>query len=152
MQQNWKDLTLKSLPVHLNNLANAYRKSSGIDARPVNTLEDVVFLSSYLINRAVEIIRGALSIVTNLVETQPVRALRLQLSIALATAIDFLTRIVQVSLLLPNTRLNVSSWFFCSSSGCELQERSRGSQSVPGERFPHNPQRSDDSQGMDRGT
>lgn len=97
MQQNWKDLTLKSLPVHLNNLANAYRKSSGIDARPVNTLEDVVFLSSYLINRAVEIIRGALSIVTNLVETQPVRALRLQLSIALATAIDFLTRIVQVS-------------------------------------------------------
>lgn len=96
VQQNWKDLTLKSLPVHLNNLANAYRKSSGIDARPVDTLEDVVFLSSFLINRAVEIIRGALSIVTNLVETQPIRALRLQLSIALATSLDFISRIVRV--------------------------------------------------------
>jgi len=96
VQLNWKEMTVTGLPVQLNNLANAYRKSSGVDSRPVDTIEDVVFLASYLINRSVEIIRGALSIVTNLVESQPVRALRLQLAIALATALDFLSRIFQI--------------------------------------------------------
>lgn len=97
VQLNWNEMMLIGLPAHLNKMANAYRKSSGVDTRPANAIEDVVFLSSYLVNRTVELIRGALSVITGLADSQLVRSLHLQLSIALAVSLDFLTRIIRVS-------------------------------------------------------
>ncbi len=99
MLLNWKELIVKGLPVKLHELAMYYRGSADGDRKgsEANMVDDVIFLVGYFTNRCVEYIRGAIKAVTGIMESQPVMALRLQLSLALALTLDFATRVIQVS-------------------------------------------------------
>ena len=93
-------MMVKGLPVKLHELAMYYRGSADGERKghKANMMDDVIFLAGYFANRCVEFIRGAINAVTGVLESQPIMALRLQLSIALAITLDFATRVIQVSL------------------------------------------------------
>ncbi|EFX83255.1 hypothetical protein DAPPUDRAFT_315704 [Daphnia pulex] len=96
VQLNWQELMERNVTDKLHELANYYRGSvDGEKKGPVNWFDDVVFLTSYFTNRCVEYIRGTISAMTGLLESQPVLALRLQLSIALAVTLDFATNVIR---------------------------------------------------------
>lgn len=91
-------MMVKGLPATLHELANYYRGSTDGERKgPVNLIDDVTFLASHFANRCVDYIRGALKTVTGMLDSQPVMALRLQLSVALAITLDFATRVIQVN-------------------------------------------------------
>lgn len=97
---NWKEIMVKGIPMKLHELASYYRGSaSGERKGPVNLIDDVVFLAGHFANQCVNFIRGALKAVTGILESQPVMALRLQLSVALAITLDFATRVIQVTII-----------------------------------------------------
>ncbi len=94
---NWQELMQRNVTDKLHELANYYRGSvDGEKKGPINWFDDVVFLTSYFTNQCVEYIRGTISAMTGLLESQPVLALRLQLSIALAVTLDFATNVIRV--------------------------------------------------------
>ena len=80
----------------LNKIANSYRSASGLDPRPPNTVGDLIYLISHMMLNIIDIFRGALHMITHLADTQPVRALRVQLTTALAVALDFVTRTIRI--------------------------------------------------------
>ena len=93
---NWKEIAFVGLPSKLNQLANQYRgKDETI--RPGNTMEDVTFLAGYWMKKCVELLRNALAVTYKMANSDAVLALRMQLSIALAIALDSVSRIVMAS-------------------------------------------------------
>lgn len=89
---------VKGLPRKIHELAAYYRGSpEGERKRPVDLMDDIVFLTFYFTNKCLDFIRGALKVVTSIADTQPVRALRLQLSLALATLLEFSDGVIKVS-------------------------------------------------------
>ena len=94
---NWKEIIVKGLPTKINELANYYRGTAdGERKRPANLIDDVIFLATYFATRCVDFIRGAITALTGIMDSQPVMALRLQLSVALAVVLDFSNRVIQV--------------------------------------------------------
>lgn len=92
---------VKGIPMKLHELASYYRGSANGDRKgPVDFIDDVLFLAGHFANQCVNYIRGALKAVTGMLESQPVMALRLQLSVALAITLDFTTRVIQVTIVL----------------------------------------------------
>ena len=104
-------MMIKGLPVKLHELAMYYRGSSDGERKgqEANMMDDVIFLVGYFTNRTVEFIRGAINAVTGILESQPIMALRLQLSIALAVTLDFATRVIQVSYFITSSKKNFLS-------------------------------------------
>lgn len=98
---NWQELMEKNVTSKLHELATYYRGSvDGERKGQSNWFDDVVFLASHFANQCVEYIRGAISAMTGLLDSQPVLALRLQLSVALALTLDFATNVIRVISLL----------------------------------------------------
>lgn len=92
---NWKEIAFVGLPSKLNQLANKFRgKDETI--RPGNTMEDVTFLAGYWMKKCVELLRNALAVTYKMANSDAVLALRMQLSIALAIALDSVSRIVMI--------------------------------------------------------
>lgn len=96
IQLNWQELMVKSVSVKLHEVATYYRGSADGERKgQSNWFDDVVFLASYFTNQCVGYIRGAINATIGILDSQPVRALRLQLSLALAATLDFATEVVQ---------------------------------------------------------
>jgi hypothetical protein len=96
VQLNWQELMEKNVTSKLHELATYYRGSvDGERKGQSNWFDDVVFLASHFANQCVEYIRGAISAMTGLLDSQPVLALRLQLSVALALTLDFATNVIR---------------------------------------------------------
>lgn len=88
---------VKSVSVKLHEVATYYRGSADGERKgQSNWFDDIVFLASYFANQCVGYIRGAINATIGILDSQPVRALRLQLSLALAATLDFATEVVQV--------------------------------------------------------
>lgn len=88
---------VKSVSVKLHEVATYYRGSADGERKgQTNWFDDVVFLTSYFANQCVEYIRGAISATIGILDSQPVRALRLQLTLALAATLNFATHVIQV--------------------------------------------------------
>jgi len=93
---NWKEMAFVGLPSKLNQFANQYRgKDEAV--RPGNTLEDVTFLAGYWMKQCVELLRSAVNVTNKMANSEAVLALRMQLSIALAVALDSVSRVVMAS-------------------------------------------------------
>ena len=97
---NWQEVMEKNVTFKLDELATNYRGDDGEKKGQLNSFDDVVFLAKYFTNQCVEYIRGAISAMTGLLDSQPVLALRLQLSVALALTLDFATNVIRVISLL----------------------------------------------------
>ena len=94
---NWKELMVKGVPAKVHEIAMYYRGSADGDRKgKANFFDDIMFLIGYFANRCVEYIRGAINSIMSIPESQPILALRLQLSVALAVMLDFTARVIRV--------------------------------------------------------
>lgn len=59
-------------------------------------MDDIKFLATHFANRGVENIQAALKSMNGIVETQVIKSLRVQLSVAVAVTVQFASRIMVV--------------------------------------------------------
>ena len=83
------------LPAKLSQLASQYRGKDEVIS-PGTVMEDVAFLAGYWMKKCVEVLRNALAVTAKMANSETVQALRMQLSIALAIALDSASRVVMV--------------------------------------------------------
>ena len=96
---NWKDIAIHGLPNKLHQLARQYRPSVNGDKKETpsaSVVEDIKFLATHFANQCVEYTQEALKSLNGVTETQAVKSLRVQLSVAVAVTVKFASRVVVV--------------------------------------------------------
>jgi hypothetical protein len=92
-QTNLKDIQSLGLPTKLHQMALEYRDEA---SKLTNTFDDVVLLASVLSKKIAGLVGDGLAVVAALPDSDLIKIVRLQLSIALALSLDFVSRIASI--------------------------------------------------------
>ena len=90
-----KETQTTGILVRLHQIASKYRTESDKEMQ-TSAFDDAVVLANVLAQRMTDVLRKSLALAASLPNSDAVRALRLQLSIALTISLDFIGRMARV--------------------------------------------------------